>query len=116
MMNSIFSSQKLGVTIDALILSKEDSHIMQQACFLSEGLYIKRSDLNDALQLLHMHFLCDKNSRALLNQPVQKSIDFKANCFCHKRPVEFAHMCSVCLTLTCETADRCIVCDTKWRT
>jgi transcription initiation factor TFIIH subunit 3 len=46
---------------------------------------------------------------------VQKSVDFKASCHCHQRPVEFAYMCSVCLTLTCQPADLCEVCHTPAR-
>jgi transcription initiation factor TFIIH subunit 3 len=42
-------------------------------------------------------------------------VDFKAACHCHQKPVEFAFMCSVCLTLTCQAADRCEVCATEAR-
>ncbi|RYG68505.1 hypothetical protein EON64_05030 [archaeon] len=43
-------------------------------------------------------------------------VDFKASCHCHKKPVEFAFMCSVCLTLLCDTpSDSCPVCETPVR-
>jgi transcription initiation factor TFIIH subunit 3 len=114
-MNSIFSAQKLGVLIDAMIVSKFDSHILQQACFLTGGLYFKHMDERDTLQMLCTYFLADSSVREMFNQPVQKSVDFKASCFCHKTPVEYAFMCSVCLTLLCNEVDVCPVCSTPMR-
>jgi len=70
-MNSIFSAQKLRTMIDAFIVSGFDSHIMQQACFLTGGLYIKNSDWEDLLQLLHTYFLVDNHTRQLLSLPQQ---------------------------------------------
>mmetsp|Transcript_30671 Transcript_30671/g.69549 ORF Transcript_30671/g.69549 Transcript_30671/m.69549 type:complete len:281 (+) Transcript_30671:94-936(+) len=118
LMNSIFSAQKLHALIDALIVCGFDSHLMQQACFLSGGLYVKHTDLSDLLQILHAYFLADNATRAQFVLPQQKSVDFKASCHCHKEPVEFAYMCSVCLTLYCERSkptDRCSVCGTESR-
>ena len=46
----------------------------------------------------------------------QKTVDFRASCFCHRRPVEFAFMCSVCLALTCELPESsCATCGTPRR-
>eukprot|EP01032_Pedospumella_encystans_P012539 gene12539-14501_t len=114
-MNSIFSAQKMNVMVDALVLASFDSHILQQACFLTGGTYMKHADKEDLLQLLTTHFLADVSTRAHLATPQQKSVDFKASCHCHKRPVEFAFMCSVCLTLTCQVGDSCVVCGTTAR-
>lgn len=46
---------------------------------------------------------------------VQSTVDFRASCFCHGQPVEFANMCSVCLALTCsiESGEECATCGTK---
>ena len=115
LMNSIFSAQKLEVTVDALIISKFESHIFQQACFLTGGLYLKHRDGSDMLQILNTYFLSDGQARQLFNQPLQKTVDFKASCFCHKSPVEYAYMCSVCLTLLCDELDRCPVCNSPSR-
>lgn len=47
---------------------------------------------------------------------LQKLVDFRASCFCHRRPVEFAFMCSVCLALTCELPEvSCSTCSTLAR-
>eukprot|EP01034_Spumella_vulgaris_P021792 gene21792-27861_t len=74
---------------------------MQQASFLSGGLYLRigETQARDLLQLLHMHFLADLETRALLNVPML--------------PVEFAYMCSVCLSLSCEIAASCPTCGTS---
>eukprot|EP01035_Chromulina_nebulosa_P031965 gene31965-42648_t len=114
-MNSIFNAQKLEVLVDALIVSKCDSHILQQACFLTGGLYLRHRDEEDMLQILTVHFLLDSKVRKLFNQPLQKTVDFKASCYCHRSPVEYAYMCSVCLTLICEDAAVCPVCSSPSR-
>lgn len=113
------SGQKLDVMIDALILSPFESHFMQQACFLTGGLYYKHTDIRDMLQVLNFNFLSNKSTRKLLNLPLQDAVDFKASCHNHKKPVEYAFMCSVCLALTCsecEETPACTVCGTTFRT
>ena len=46
---------------------------------------------------------------------LQTEVDFRASCFCHKRQIEEAYMCSVCLSVFCEPLDRCSTCDTPTR-
>jgi transcription initiation factor TFIIH subunit 3 len=115
-MNSIFSAQKLGVVLDAVVLSKEDSRFLQQACLLTRGVYQRPSDQKDLLQLMMAHNLPSTWTRGILHAPMQKLVDFRASCFCHRKPVEFAWMCSVCLALTCEAPeDACSTCGTVAR-
>jgi transcription initiation factor TFIIH subunit 3 len=112
-MNSIFSAQKIGVPVDALILSKEDSPFLQQACLITNGIYLHPLDQRDILQLLLTHCLASLSTRYTLECPIQKIVDFKASCFCHQKSVEFAFMCTVCLALTCEVSEVCSTCNTK---
>jgi transcription initiation factor TFIIH subunit 3 len=70
-------------------------------------------DQRDVLQQLLEFFLPSTAARALLNAPYQKVVEFKASCFCHKKPVEFAYMCSVCLALTCSKSPVCDTCGTE---
>lgn len=110
-MNSIFSADKLNAPVDSVILGKGDSHFMQQASFLTRGVYLYPRDQQDLLQILMMHCLSSGATRAMgLQTPVQEAVDFRASCFCHKKSVEFAYMCSVCLALTCSPADVCETC------
>jgi len=111
-MNSIFSADKMCAPMDAVILSTSDSHFLQQACYLTRGVYQRPLDQRDLLQVLLTHCLPSSFSRQTLQLPVQRSVDFRAACACHKKPVEFAYMCSVCLALFCERADVCQVCGT----
>lgn len=50
-MNSIFSADKLNTPIDAFLLSSDDSHFMQQASFLTHGIYMRPADQTDMLQV-----------------------------------------------------------------
>lgn len=111
-MNSIFSADKMSAPMDAVILSNADSHYLQQACYLTRGVYQRPLDQRDLLQVLLTHCLPSSFSRQTLQLPVQRTVDFRAACACHKKPVEFAYMCSVCLALFCERGDVCQVCGT----
>lgn len=113
-MNCIFSADKAGIPIDALVLKTTDeSQFLQQACYMTKGVYQRPLDQRDVLQQLLEFFLPSTAARALLNAPFQKVVEFKASCFCHKKPVEFAYMCSVCLALTCSKAPVCDTCGTE---
>jgi transcription initiation factor TFIIH subunit 3 len=118
-MNSIFSAQKFGIPVDALIFSSADSSFLQQACLLTGGIYSKPRDQRDSLQLLLTHHLPGRASRQVLRAPLQTSVDFKAACTCHNRPVDFTFMCSVCLSLFCPATalsdDKCEICGTRIR-
>jgi len=115
-MNSIFSAQKLNININALVISKTHSHLLQQACFFTGGVYLKHETILDLPQLLLAHFLSNKNSKGLLSDcPILKSVEFKSTCSCHNRYVQFAYMCSVCLNLSCEEVTICNICDTASR-
>ncbi len=112
MMNSIFSADKLLAPIDTIVFSSVDSHFLQQACYLTRGIYQRPLDQRDLLQILLTHNLSSSFSRQFLQFPVQRVVDFRAACSCHKQPVEFAYMCSVCLALFCDPGKTCQVCGT----
>ena len=103
-MNCIFSAQKMGCLIDGLLLSSRiDSSALQQACHLTDGTYHRHSaDLSQLLLVLLHKFLASQSTRKLLAAPLQDTVSFKASCVCHQRAVEFAFVCTVCLSLTCE--------------
>jgi len=112
-MNCIFSADKAGVPIDALVLkASEESQFLQQACYMTRGIYQRPVDQRDTLQQLLAHSLPSTATRNMLCAPQQKVVEFKASCFCHKKPVEFAFMCSVCLALTCKKTPVCNTCGT----
>jgi len=114
-MDSIFSATKLGVCIDALVLSNEASSFLQQACLMTKGAYIHNTDnqKNYTVQSLITHSLPNIELRDTLEVPIQKSVKFRSSCICHNRIVEFAHMCTLCFSLVCDVKDECPVCKTK---
>lgn len=114
-MNSIFSAQKKNVAIDACILSQEHSPFMQQATYLTGGIYYKPRLIDGLLQYLITLYLPDPNVRKMFRFPSQESVDFRAMCFCHKKAVSTAYVCPVCLSLFCQFQPICSTCGVRSR-
>ena len=116
-MNAIFAAQQLAVPIDACVFGKTDVPLLQQACLLAKGVYIKpdATSLERALvQALLMHFLADKETRELLRMPHQRSVDMRASCVCHDRLLDIGFVCSVCLSIYCERQAICDTCSVRF--
>lgn len=114
-MNGIFSAQKKSVAVDACILASEHSSFMQQAAYLTGGIYYKPQDHSGLLQYLLSIYLPDPSMRKLLKLPSQDSVDFRAMCFCHKEVISTAYVCPVCLSLFCEFQPICSTCGIRSR-
>ncbi|TCD71260.1 RNA polymerase II transcription factor B subunit 4 [Steccherinum ochraceum] len=113
-MNSIFSAQKLKVTIDVCKIYGPESVFLQQAAHLTGGSYILLERPDALLQYLTMSFLPPPAIRQLLSVPTQDKIDFRAACFCHKNIVDIGFVCSVCLSIFCQPVPVCSTCRTKF--
>ncbi|GBE81114.1 RNA polymerase II transcription factor B subunit 4 [Sparassis crispa] len=113
-MNSIFSAQKLRVTIDVCTIYGPDSVFLQQAAHLTGGSYMRLDRPDALLQYLIMSFLPPPATRQLLSVPTQDKIDFRAACFCHKRIIDIGFVCSVCLSIFCQPVPVCSTCRTKF--
>ncbi|RMX70385.1 hypothetical protein DD238_000184 [Peronospora effusa] len=109
-MNGIFSAQKKNVAVDACILASEQSSFMQQAAYLTGGIYYKPNDHSGLLQYLISIYLPDPSMRKLLKLPSQDSVDFRAMCFCHREVISTAFVCPVCLSLFCQFQPICSTC------
>jgi transcription initiation factor TFIIH subunit 3 len=70
-MNCVFSAQKLFIPIDSLVVSSESSSFLQQATFLTGGVYLKPKDQRSTLQVLLSHVLPSGLCRKLLKFPLQ---------------------------------------------
>jgi transcription initiation factor TFIIH subunit 3 len=114
-LNCVFCAQKLGCPVDACVLSGEDSCFLQQASHITRGVYlrIQRQKQRALLQFLLSVFLPDPDLRRVLSLPAQKTVDFRAVCFCHHRLVSSAYVCSACLSIFCEPKDACPTCGTE---
>ncbi|KAF9231942.1 transcription factor Tfb4, partial [Melanogaster broomeanus] len=113
-MNSIFSAQKLKVTIDVCKIYGPDTVFLQQAAHLTNGSYIYLERRDALLQYLIMSFLSPPSIRKVIAVPKQDQIDFRAACFCHKNIVDIGFVCSVCLSIFCQPVPVCSTCRTKF--
>ncbi|KAJ4476988.1 transcription factor Tfb4-domain-containing protein [Lentinula edodes] len=113
-MNSIFSAQKLKVTIDACQIYGPETVFLQQAAHLTGGSYIYLERRDALLQYLTMAFLPPPSIRQTISVPTQDKIDFRAACFCHKNIVDVGFVCSVCLSIFCQPVPVCSTCRTKF--
>ncbi|KIK09917.1 hypothetical protein K443DRAFT_127299 [Laccaria amethystina LaAM-08-1] len=113
-MNSIFSAQKLKVTIDACQVYGPDAVFLQQAAHLTGGSYLFLERRDALLQYLIMSFLSAPSIRQILAVPTQDRIDFRAACFCHKNIIDIGFVCSVCLSIFCQPVPVCSTCRTKF--
>ena len=49
-----------------------------------------------------------------LHLPRAARVDFRAACFCHKRPVDLGYVCSACLSIFCRQLPACTTCGTEF--
>ncbi|GAB7361623.1 hypothetical protein MBLNU230_g1674t1 [Neophaeotheca triangularis] len=114
-MNAIFACQRLSIPIDILKLSG-DTVFLQQAADASGGIYMPVTTPTahaGLLQYLMFAYLPDQTARRhLITAGEGEGVDFRAACFCHRRVVDIGYVCSICLSIFCETLpeDTCLTC------
>ncbi|XP_019438573.1 PREDICTED: RNA polymerase II transcription factor B subunit 4 [Lupinus angustifolius] len=109
-MNAIFSAQRSTVPIDSCYIGSNNSAFLQQASYITGGIYYKPPQLDGLFQYLSTVFATDLHSRAFLRLPKSLGVDFRASCFCHKQTIDMGYVCSVCLSIFCERHDKCSTC------
>lgn len=113
-MNVIFAAQKLSILIDACVLDS-DSGLLQQACDITGGLYLKIPQKAALAQYLLWVFLPDSEQRSQLVLPPPVHVDYRAACFCHRNLIEIGYVCSVCLSIFCNFSPICTTCETAFK-
>ncbi|XP_026865078.2 general transcription factor IIH subunit 3 isoform X2 [Electrophorus electricus] len=113
-MNVIFAAQKQNVLIDACVLDS-DSGLLQQACDITGGLYLKIPQKIALAQYLLWVFLPDADQRSQLVLPPPVHVDYRAACFCHRNLIEIGYVCSVCLSIFCNFSPICTTCETAFK-
>ncbi|XP_007526202.1 general transcription factor IIH subunit 3-like [Erinaceus europaeus] len=113
-MNVIFAAQKQNIMIDACVLNT-DSGLLQQACDITGGLYLKVPLMPSLLQFLLWVFLPDQDQRSQLILPPTIHVDYQAACFYHRNLIEIGYVCSVCLSIFCSFSPICITCETAFK-
>jgi len=103
LMNCAFSAQRLGVVIDAFILSDVDSTFLQQATHIAGGLYMRPEPSvveqpSAMVNYLIYSFLPANSMRSVLRLPARREVDFRACCFATRRVISQGYTCSVCLS------------------
>ncbi|RAL42480.1 hypothetical protein DM860_016767 [Cuscuta australis] len=109
-MNSIFSAQRSMVPIDSCAIGSQHSAFLQQASYITSGVYLKPQFLDGLFQYLSTVFATDLHSRAFLHLPRPVGVDFRASCFCHKNTIDMGYICSVCLSIFCQHQTQCSTC------
>ncbi|KAJ3246127.1 RNA polymerase II transcription factor B subunit 4 [Chytriomyces hyalinus] len=109
-MNTIFAAKKDDVIIDVCRLLGSTSLFLSQTAASTGGVFVQVSDLDNLVTVLLHSFLPEPAIRNTLCLPGGGAVDFRASCFCHKRPCEIAFVCSVCLSIFCQKRDVCMTC------
>ncbi|XP_060763608.1 general transcription factor IIH subunit 3 isoform X2 [Neoarius graeffei] len=107
-------SRILNVLIDACVLDS-DSGLLQQACDITGGLYLKIPQKTALAQYLLWVFLPDADQRSQLVLPPPVHVDYRAACFCHRNLIEIGYVCSVCLSIFCNFSPICTTCETAFK-
>lgn len=105
---------KQNVLIDACVLDS-DSGLLQQACDITGGLYLKIPQKVAVAQYLLWVFLPDSEQRSQLMLPPPVHVDYRAACFCHRNLIEIGYVCSVCLSIFCNFSPICTTCETAFK-
>ncbi|KAF3336115.1 general transcription factor IIH subunit 3 isoform X3 [Carex littledalei] len=113
-MNSIFSAQRSMVPIDSCIVGTQHSAFLQQASYITGGVYMKPQQLDGLFQYLAAVFATDLHSRNFLRLPKPVGVDFRASCFCHKKTIDLGYVCSVCLSIFCKYHKKCSTCGSEF--
>ncbi|KAJ7959126.1 putative General transcription factor IIH subunit [Quillaja saponaria] len=109
-MNAIFSAQRSMVPIDSCYVGSNNSAFLQQASYITGGVYYKPPQLDGIFQYFSTIFATDLHSRTFLRLPKSVGVDFRASCFCHKQTIDMGYICSVCLSIFCEHHKKCSTC------
>lgn len=109
-MNAIFSAQHSMVPIDSCVIGAKNSAFLQQASYITGGVYLKPPQLDGLFQYLSTVFATDLHSRSFLQLPKPVGVDFRASCFCHKNTIDMGYICSVCLSIYCKHHKKCSTC------
>ncbi len=110
--NATYSAQRAGVVLDSVQLHASPSVFLQQAAHLTASLHLHPAPLLHASLLAYLlhAVLPDAVSRRSLQLPPPHAVNMRAHCFCCRRAVTHAWLCTVCLSVWCKPSDKCATC------
>lgn len=114
LINCMYTAQRFDVLVDSVQLGEQQSTVLQQAAHLTGGshIHVKPAFQSVLLQYMMTHFLPERAARDHLLQEQTADINFHGTCFCHKKHVSKAFVCSVCLSVWCREHAVCPTCGT----
>ena len=113
-MNAFFSAQKQGVVIDACMIGQH-SGLLQQACDITGGMYLRIERVQGLLQFLSWMYLGSVEERSMFILPPKAPVDYRAACFCHRNLIDVGYVCSICLSIFCKFSPICSTCHTVFK-
>lgn len=117
-MNAIFAAHRIKVTIDSILIDRQDSLFLNQASILTGGFSISISQTTNRIKYLLQYLLSipPLPIRDLIVLKKVKAIDYKTPAVNTKKLIDQGIMCPVCLSVfekTDRPINKCIVCNSK---
>lgn len=111
LINAAFAAEHMKVSIDAVVLDREnDVPVMQQMVEITDGIYSRVKEPAVLLQTLLTYHLPDDHARLLLSKIPQNIVDSRAICFKSKDILDIGQVCSVCLSVFKTLTPICSTC------
>ena len=113
-MNNVFAAEKIGVTIDSVVISKDGKAkcvFCQQMSHLTNGIY-SQTTIQQLLPRLLSDYTLESTLMNKLNPTGQteNEIDWRMKAFHEDKLIDNGYVCSACFTVLSKSYDRCPVC------
>ncbi|KAK6153312.1 hypothetical protein DH2020_012951 [Rehmannia glutinosa] len=114
-MNSIFSAQRSMVPIDSCVIGSQHSAFLQQASYITGGVYLKPQLLDGLFQYLSTVFATDLHSRCFYNSLSLQEWTFVPRVFATRTQliwatyVLFVYLFSASIRRNAQPVDQCLV-------
>ncbi|VDK56621.1 unnamed protein product [Anisakis simplex] len=109
LMNIFFSAHKQNIVVSVADIGNS-SPVLQQACDITAGRYFKVDKPSNLLQYLMCNALHSSENVSIFKPALDTSVDYRALCQCHAKPVLIGYVCSVCLSVQCKFNPICPMC------
>ena len=102
-LNLMIAAQHLKVEVDGLAFS--DCEVLAKTSGFTGGVFMRQSSIGILQTLLQVYLP--------VNRPRAPPMDFKPYCFCCRKQVDRAYVCSSCLTIYCSLYHTCSKCNSR---
>jgi transcription initiation factor TFIIH subunit 3 len=113
-MNCIFAAQASEITIDVCSIASDPKQFhsiqLQQAAHVTKGIFMTCCEESLLIHYLVQLYLPEPRLRKYLGIIGDISVDFTVSCFCHKKRIDVALVCPICLSIFCDSVVKCSNC------